>query len=147
MIIQIFKTMPGGRIMMIIFFASVLFAGLTSLINLFETPIATLQEKMKISHKKPVAVITVIGISVGVTIQGIVGGWMDAVSIYVCPLGAFIAGVMFFWVFGSDYARRQLQKGRKKLIGAWLEPMTRYVFCGLTLLVLLLSCLIPGGIG
>ena len=144
---HLFKTMPGGRIMMIIFFASVLFAGLTSLINLFETPIATLQEKMKISRKKAVAVIAVIGISVGVSIQGIVGGWMDAVSIYVCPLGAFIAGVMFFWVFGSDYARRQLQKGRKKLIGAWLEPMTRYVFCGRTLLVLLLSCFIPGGIG
>ena len=29
-------------------------------------------------------------------IQGIVSGWMDAVSIYICPLGAMLAAIMFF---------------------------------------------------
>ena len=31
--------------------------------------------------------------------MGIVSGWMDAVSIYICPLGAMLAAIMFFCAF------------------------------------------------
>ena len=144
---NLFKSMPFGRIVMIIFFISVFFAGITSLINLFEAPIATLQEKLSLSRHKAVTLVIGLGSLVGISIQGIVGGWMDVVSVYVCPMGACIAGIMFFWVFGDDFVRRELQKGREKIIGAWLKPMTKYVFCGLTLIVIILSCTIPGGIG
>lgn len=41
---NLIKNMPGGKIIVIIFFVAVLFAGLTSLINLYEAPIATVQE-------------------------------------------------------------------------------------------------------
>ena len=143
---NLFKGMPGGRILLIIFFVAVFFAGLTSLINLFEAPIATLQERFNLSRGKAVAVIAAIGIIVSVSIQGIVSGWMDFVSIYICPLGAGLAGIMFYWVFGSDYVREQLQKGRTKPIGKWLEPMTKYVFCGLTVAVFVLG-IFYGGIG
>lgn len=40
-------------------------------------------------------VIAVIGIVMSLLIQGIVSGWMDVLSIYICPLGAGIAGIMF----------------------------------------------------
>ncbi|MEG1642270.1 MAG: sodium-dependent transporter [Synergistaceae bacterium] len=142
----IFKNMPMGRIVMIVFFVSVFFAGITSLVNLFEAPIATLQEKFRFTRQKAVTFTIALGIVVGVLIQGIVGTWMDVVSIYVCPLGASIAGIMFFWVFGDDYVRREMQKGRDKKIGSWLKPITKYVFCGLTIIVMALSIFIPGGI-
>ncbi|MEG1603629.1 MAG: sodium-dependent transporter [Cloacibacillus sp.] len=144
---HLFKSMPGGRLIMIIFFLSVLFAGVTSLINLFEVSIATLQERMGLSRVKAVLAIAVIGTASSVVIQGIVGGWMDFVSIYVCPLGAAMAGIIFYWVFGGKYARTELQKGRAKEIGPWLEPMTKYVFCVMTVIVFILSCVTPGGIG
>ena len=143
---NLFKGMPGGRIIMIVFFVAVLFAGVTSLVNLFEAPIATLQDRFGFSRKKAVMCIAAIGAIVGVCIEGIVGGWMDAVSIYVCPLGALLAGIMFFWVCGDKFARTELQKGRAKAIGKWLEPMTKYVFCGLTLAVFILG-IVYGGIG
>ena len=38
---NLFAAMPGGYVVMIVFFVAVLFAGLTSLVNLFEAPIAT----------------------------------------------------------------------------------------------------------
>ena len=96
---------------MIVFFAAVLLAGLTSLINLFEAPIATLQEQFHLSRAKAVSVIAVIGAAVSLCIQGIVSGWMDFVSIYVCPLGAGLAGIMFFWVMGKSMWRRRCPRG------------------------------------
>ena len=91
---------------MIIFFVAVLFAGLTSLINLYEAPIATVQEKFHLERKPACAVIAVIGVIVSILIQGIVSGWMDVLSIYICPLGAGLAAIMFFWVLyfaGSSF--------------------------------------------
>ena len=35
---------------------------------------------------------------------GIVSGWMDAVSIYICPLGAMLAAIMFFCAFFISFA-------------------------------------------
>ena len=40
----IFKGIPGGSVLVIIFFVAVFFAGLTSLVNLYEAPISTLQD-------------------------------------------------------------------------------------------------------
>ena len=88
-----------------------------------------------------------IGVVVSLLIQGIVEGWMNFVSIYVCPLGAGLAGILFYWVYGEKFVREQLQKGRAKPIGRWLGPMTKYVFCGLTIAVFILGVLTPGGIG
>lgn len=141
---NLFKGMPGSSVLVIIFFVAVLFAGVTSLINLFEAPIATLQENLKLSRAAAVAVIAVIGAAVGLCIQGIVSDWMDFVSIYICPLGAGLAGIMFFWVYGSKFVRSQVQKGRKRIIGPWLEFMTKYVFCGLTIIVLALGIIFHG---
>ena len=44
---NLIKGMPGGWLIAIIFFVAVLLAGMTSLINLYEAPIATVQEKLK----------------------------------------------------------------------------------------------------
>ena len=43
---NLIKSMPGGALIAIVFFVAVFFAGLTSLINLYEAPIATVQEKI-----------------------------------------------------------------------------------------------------
>lgn len=145
---EVFKQMPMGQLFAIIFFVAVLFAGVTSLMNLFETPIEALQEKFKFSRLKSVVLIAAIAVCVGVMIENgdTVGTWMDIVSIYVIPLGALLAGIMFFWVCGSKFAREQAQTGRDKKIGRWFEPMTKYVFCGLTIIVYILG-IFYGGIG
>ena len=128
-------------------FFSLSLAGMTSLINLYEAPTATIQEKFGLSRPRAVLVIAAIGTVISVCIQGIVEGWMNFVSIYVCPLGAGLAGIMFYWVYGEKFVREQVQKGRMKPIGRWLEPMTKFVFCGLTIAVFILGVLTPGGIG
>ena len=87
----LFKSMPGGYIVAIIFFVAVFMAGLSSLINLYEAPIATIQEKLHLGRKASCAIIAAIALVVSICIQGIVSGWMDILSIYICPLGAGLA--------------------------------------------------------
>ena len=144
----VFQEMPLGGRFAVIFFIAVIFAAVTSLMNLFETPIEALQEQLKLSRGAAVAMVAVVSAAVGVFIESadMVSLWMDAVSIYVIPLGALLAAVMFFWVCPKGYAREQVQLGRSKKLGAWFEPVTKYVFVGLTLAVYILGVLM-GGIG
>ena len=142
----LFKSMPGGSIVMAVFFVAVLFAGLTSLVNLFEAPIAALQDHMHLSRLKSVAIVGGIGVVVSVCIQGIVSPWMDFVSIYVCPLGAALAGIMFAWVWGRQAVEDAVSVGRKTRIGEWYYPLYKYLFCVLTAAVFILGA-VNGGIG
>ena len=143
---NVFAQMTGGRIVMIVFFIAVAFAGLTSLVNLFETPVEALQTKFGLSRKKAVSAVAAVGTAVALCIEGIVSGWMDVCSIYLCPIGALIAGIMFFWVCGKDFVRRQIDMGAAKKLGGWYEYASKYVFCGLTVIVLVMGS-IMGGIG
>lgn len=142
----LFKAMPGGQIVMIVFFVAVLFAGLTSLVNLYEAPIATLQDNLKFSRPKAVITIAAIGVIISVCIQGIVGNWMDFVSIYICPFGAGLAGIFFAWVWGKKAVEGEVSKGHGKPIGNWYYPIYKYLFCGLTMVVFIAG-IVFGGIG
>ena len=144
---NLFKTMPGGTVIMMVFFVAALFAGFTSLVNLFEAPTATLQEKLHLSRRQAVAVIGAVGLAVGLSIQGIVSGWMDICSIYACPVGALLAGVFFFWVYGREDCLEQVNLARQKPLGPWFYPLAKYGFCGVTVLVLILGTVVKGGIG
>ena len=84
----LFKSMPCGHLIAMIFFVAVFSAGLSSLINLYEAPIATIQEKLHLGRKTSCTLIAVFSLIVSICIQGIVSDWMDVLSIYICPLGA-----------------------------------------------------------
>ena len=142
----LFKSMPGGYIVAIIFFVAVFMAGLSSLINLYEAPIATIQEKLHLGRKASCAIIAAIALVVSICIQGIVSGWMDILSIYICPLGAGLAGIMFFWICGKKYVETQVNTGRDKKFTDKFYPICKYIFCPICFLVLLLG-LVLGGIG
>ena len=143
---ELFSTMPGGPVIMAVFFVAVLFGGLSSLINFFEAPIATLQERLGLDRTKATFAVGATVLVASLAIAGIVSGWMDFCSIYLCPIGALIAAVMFFWVCGKDFCLLQVNKGRRTPLGGWFYPLARYVFCGATLAVLVLGSIL-GGIG
>ncbi len=143
---NLFASMHGGQIICIVFFSAVLFAGLTSLVNLYETPVSNIQDSFGKSRRFSVAVIGAVGLVVALCIQGIVGEWMDFVSIYICPLGAGLAAVMFAWFWGKEAFEDELSKGRINGIGSLYYPLYKYIFCGLTILVFILG-MVKGGIG
>lgn len=142
----LFQSMPGGHIIAIIFFVAVFFAGLSSLINLYEAPIATLQEKLHLGRKSACVAIGILSLVISLCIQGIVSGWMDLLSIYICPLGAGLAGIMFFWVCGKKYVMSQVNKGRNHPFTDKFLPVSKYIYCPICILVLILGIAL-GGIG
>ena len=95
-----------------------------------------------------VGVIAAVAVAVGLFIEGgdAVSAWMDAISIYVIPVGALLAAIMFFWVCPKGFARAQAEEGHGKRLGGWFEFMTRYVFVGITAAVIALGIFF-GGIG
>lgn len=145
---KVFQQMPLGQLFMIVFFVAVLFAGITSLVNLFEVPVEAIQNKFHVSRLVSVCIIALVAVTVGIFIENgdVVSTWMDVVSIYIIPLGAVLAAFMFFWICPKGFARKQVQIGREKKIGAWFEPLTKYVFVGLTVIVYVLG-IFYGGIG
>ena len=143
---NLFREMPGGPVIMAVFFVAALFAGMTSLINLFEAPIATVQEKFRLSRLAAVGAVGAVGLAASLAIQGIVSPWMDVCSIYACPVGALLAGVFFFWVWGKADCLAQGNLARRKPLGGWFYPLAKYAFCGVTVIVLVMGA-IKGGIG
>lgn len=145
-LVNVFNKIEAGKILMIIFYLAVLFAGISSIINLYEAPVAYLQERFAFSRKKSAFLINLLGIAVAILIQGIVGPWMDFVSIIIAPLGAFLAGIMFFWILDKDQALAEVNKGCKKTRGYAFIALGKYIYCPLSLLALILG-IIFGGIG
>lgn len=145
-LIHVFNGMPAGRLVVILFFICVLFAGVSSLVNLYEAPVATLQEQFGFSRNRAVIVIAVIGCGSALAIQGIVSEWMDVVSIYICPLGALLAGIMFYWVGGKEFVLEAVNAGREKAIGKWFYPLGKYAYC-MSAFVALVVGGVMGGIG
>lgn len=144
---MVFKSMPGGSIVMIVFFVAVLFAGISSLINLFEAPIEAVQEKLNMKRRHAVGIVGVVGTAIAIGIEGIVSGWMDVCSIYVCPIGALLAAIMTFWILKKDDVVAEINIASKHNLGEKIHPMGKYVFCGLVVVVLILGSITQGGIG
>ena len=136
---NVLNGMAGGRIVGVIFFVAVLFAGLSSIVNLYEAPVAFLQEKLHLGRVASVVVIGVIGAIISVMIQPWTSQWMDLVSVFICPLGAVLAGVMFFWVLKKETALDAVNEGRTggKKIGNWFYPLGKYGYCFLALVALI----------
>ena len=145
-LVNVFNAMPAGRIIGAIFYICVLFAGVSSIVNLYEAPIAFLQEQFKFKRAAAVGTIGVIGLVVSIAIQPWTSQWMDVVSIYICPLGAALAGVMFFWVLGKEKAIAAVNEGAKKPIGGWFFPLGKWVYVICAVLALILGVMY-GGIG
>ena len=137
-LVNILNGMPGGRIIGVIFYVAVLFAGLSSIVNLYEAPVATMQEEFKLKRVPAVAVIGVIGAAVALMIQPWTPQWMDVVSIYICPLGAAIAAIMFFVVLPRKQALEEVNRGAKKPVGDW------FIYLGYFFIVLCVLALVAG---
>ena len=146
-LVNVFNGMgSGARIIAILFFTLVFFAGTSSIINLYEAPVEFLQEHLKLSRVPATAIILAIGCGIALCIQHITSQWMDVVSIYVCPLGALLAGIMFFWVIKKETALEQINMGSKKKLGDTFYFLGKYVYI-ICALVALIAGAILGGIG
>lgn len=144
---SVIRSIPFGQMFAIIFFLAVLFAGASSLVNLLGSPVEALQSRFGWSRHSALLLVGIATAASGLFVEGdLLSPWMDTISIYVIPLGALLAGITMFWICGKTFARNAVQLGRKRTLGRWFEPATKYLFCGVALIVYILGIFF-GGIG
>lgn len=145
---NIFKQMPFGRIFAVIFFLSVCFAGITSLINMYEAVIESWQHKFKLKRNHAVLLCGGITLLVGLFLEeeARVGSWMDFITIIVVPFGAVLGAISIYYILGFDKIKEELEEGREKALPKLFKPAAKYIYVPLSIIVFILG-LIYKGIG
>ena len=145
---RVFQQMPGGRILALFFFVSVLFAGITSLINMLEAVGESLSKGVRLPRKAAMIVVGCVTFGVSLFLESLpaMGAWLDAVTIYIAPFGAVLAAVMIYWVLGLGAIRAELMEGRTRPLGRVFDLLSKYVYVFLSAAVLVLG-IVYGGIG
>jgi len=145
----VFAQMPGGYLFGILFFLSVVFAGFSSSVSMLEPAVEGFMDKTGFSRGKAVLLLSILAFLIGLPLDvdmSKFGTWADITTIYVLPFGAFVAAVVFFWVFGADKARAEINKNSNIRFGKWFEPYAKYIFVLVAFAVLVLN-IVYGGIG
>lgn len=143
---KVFGQIPAGAWVAVLFFLSVLFAGITSLVNMFEVCGEAVQSHLHLKRKWAVLLVGAVVFAIGLFIEyePYLGSWMDVITIYVVPFGAVLCAVMIYWVLGTKEINKELNQGRKKPVGKIYDFTARYVYVVLAVLVCILSVVYRG---
>lgn len=143
---KIFAQMPMGRLFAVIFFLSVAFAGITSLINMFEAVIESIQHRFQVPRKAAVLGCGILCFLVGVFLEAEpkVGSWMDFITILVVPFGAVLGAVSVYFIYGFREIRKELELGRSRPLPSWFGGIACGLYVPLTILVFILGIIYKG---
>ncbi len=126
-----------------------IFAGVSSLQNMFEAVAESLLHKFpKLSRKAVLVLLGVICLGFGIGMETIDkwGPWMDLVSIYIIPIGATLGAISWFYVMKKDeLLRHQHRSGPRARRNVWYA-VGRYVYVPLCRDPLLRGALPPCGV-
>ena len=128
---RILQDIPLGRLFAVILYIAMIFAGVSSLQNMFEAVGESLLHKFpKLSRKAMLVLLCVVCLGIGLHMEPIFkwGPWMDIVSIYIIPIGATLGAVSWFWIMRREDLMDEVDKGAEKAPGAWWYHVGRYVY-------------------
>jgi NSS family neurotransmitter:Na+ symporter len=138
-LVRVFANMPGGEFLAILFFLGVLFAAISSLMAMWEAVVEAAMDQFSWSRKVSVLVTGVLAFICGIPLalnQATFDQFVNLVTIYFVPVGAAIAGILFFWVYGVGKARAEINVGARSPVGPWWEPVAKYLFVGVAILII-----------
>ncbi len=135
---RILQDIPFGQLFAVFLYIAMIFAGISSLQNMFEAVGESLQARFKKLERIPVLIIMcVICLGFGLNMEPIFkwGPWMDIVSIYIIPIGATLGAVSWFWVMKKQDLLSEINKGTIKPHGNlwYYSGRILYVLCAIIL--------------
>lgn len=139
---RILQDIPLGRLFAVILYTAMVFAGISSLQNMFEAVAESLQNRFpKLSRKWVLVILCVICLGVGLNMEPIFkwGPWMDTVNIYIIPIGATLGAVSWFWVMKKDELMHQINKGTLRPHGNLWYGVGKYVYVPCALILCLVA--------
>ena len=134
----ILQDLPLGRLFAIILYVAMIFAGVSSLQNMFEVVAESLMHKFpRLSRTVVLLIICVIVLGFGIGMETISkwGPWMDLVSIYIIPIGATLGAVSWFYVMKKDQLLDAVNTGSTAKRGNLWYSVGRYVYVPLALIL------------
>ncbi len=145
----IFKSMSYGRILSILFFLSIIFAAISSSVNMLEGIVEAVISSTNISRKKASVIIGLITFVLAIPLavnMSAFDNFTNLVTIIISPIAALIVAVIFFYVLDSKNTLIEINKGCKRKLGVGFIIFGKYVFVLVTIAVIILGT-IYGGIG
>ena len=134
----ILQDIPFGQLFAIILYVAMIFAGVSSLQNMFEAVAESLIHKFpKLNRTAALVILCVICLGFGIGMETIDkwGPWMDLVSIYIIPIGATLGAVSWFYVMKKDELLDAVNTGSKKRRGTAWYSIGRYVYVPLAIIL------------
>ena len=128
---SILQDIPLGRLFAVILYVAMIFAGVSSLQNMFEAVAESLLHKFpKLSRAAVLIILAVVCLGCGIGMEAISqwGPWMDLVSIYIIPIGATLGAVSWFYVMKKEDLLEAINSGSKKKHGELWYAIGRYVY-------------------
>lgn len=128
---SILQDIPFGRLFAVILYTAMVFAGVSSLQNMFEAVGESLMHRFpKINRRLVLVLLCAICLGFGLNMEPIFkwGPWMDLVSIYIIPIGATLGAISWFWVMKKEDLMAEINKGTKKPHGDLWYNIGRFVY-------------------
>ena len=139
---RILQDIPFGQVFAIILYVAMVFAGISSLQNMFEAVGESLEHKFpKLDRKLVLIILGAVCFGIGIYMEPISswGPWMDIVSIYIIPIGATLGAISWFWVMKKQDLMGEINKGVRKPVGNLWYFAGRYLYVPCALILCLVA--------
>lgn len=134
----IMQDIPLGQLFAVILYVAMIFAGVSSLQNMFEAVGESLLHRFPRLNRAVVLVgLCVLALGAGLGMEAISswGPWMDLVSIYIIPLGASVGAITWFWVMKKDELLEAINRGAARPRGTFWISVGRFVYVPLAIIL------------
>lgn len=128
---RILQDIPLGQLFAIILYVALVFAGMSSLQNMFEAVGESLLYRFpKLSRRVMLILLCVVCLGIGLNMEQIAswGPWMDIVSIYIIPIGATLGALTWFWIMPRRELMEEVDEGAKRPPGRVWYNLGRFVY-------------------
>ena len=140
---RILQDIPFGQLFAIFLYVAMIFAGISSLQNMFEAVGESVQNRFpKLRRGWVLAGLCLVCLGIGIHMEAISswGPWMDIISIYIIPIGATLGALSWFWIMGKKELLQAINLGAHRPKGNlwYMTGKFLYVPCALILCIVAL---------
>lgn len=131
-----------GRIFAIILYLAVVFAGISSLQNMFEVIAESMTHRFeKLTRKTVFISLGLLVFLLGINLETIdsFGPYMDIVSIYIIPIGASIGAITWFYVLQKDKLLAEINQSAKRNYGQKWYKIGKCIYVPIALTITILA--------
>ncbi|HAL88830.1 MAG TPA: sodium-dependent transporter, partial [Clostridiales bacterium] len=135
---EILQGIPLGRLFAVILYVAMIFAGVSSLQNMFEAVAESLLHRFpKLNRLAVLGILAAACLGFGLPMEPIAkwGPWMDLVSIYIIPIGATLGAVSWFYVLPRKELLDAVNLGAGKPHGSLWYNLGRFLYVPLAILL------------